>query len=197
MRAMLGILWLFIGLGALIFHYGPGLTYSKLDTSGQHAQLAYQAAEAGRWTEAVDQYAEALGSLPEGHEADALRLQLEKAKAQMMAAELPEARESLIGLLQEAIQNHADDRELVNETRSTLANAQYYSTWLMRLEGASKAEWEPEIEAARQHYKALTEEATSHGSSEEVKAAARDMEAAIRLARMDLKDLQALPLPSQ
>ena len=71
MRAMLGILWLFIGLGALIFHYGPGLTYSKLDTSGQHAQLAYQAAEAGRWTEAVDQYAEALGSLPEGHEADA------------------------------------------------------------------------------------------------------------------------------
>ena len=44
------------------------------------------------------------------------------------------------------------DPKLRDEAREALANAQYYMTWLMRLEGLSNDEWEPEIESARQTY---------------------------------------------
>ena len=36
-------------------------------------------------------------------------------------------------------------------------------TWLMRLEGHSREEWEPEIEAARQTYRLLAERADASG----------------------------------
>ena len=70
-------------------------------------------------------------------------------------------------------------------------------TWLMRLEGATEEEWMPEIQAARQHYTQLTQTAEDMGDSELLKRSSEDLESSIRLARMDLGDLQALPLPSQ
>ena len=65
---------------------------------------------------------------------------------------------------------------------------------LMRLEGRAKEDWEPEIEGARQHYALLAQ-----NSTDEAERAKRheDLESAIRLARMDLGELQGLPLPSQ
>jgi hypothetical protein len=70
-------------------------------------------------------------------------------------------------------------------------------TWLMRLEGQSPVVWEPEIEAARQTYKMLAERADRKGDSKTAQTHRDDLEAAIRLARMDLAELQALPLKSQ
>jgi hypothetical protein len=78
----------------------------------------------------------------------------------------------------------------------------------MRLEGAPREEWEPEIEASRQNYKLLAEDPTSKCTSagaacdkgdEQVASvrAAENLESAIRLERMSLTDLQGLPLPSQ
>ena len=64
----------------------------------------------------------------------------------------------------------------------------------MRLEGVSRAEWEPEIEAARQHYALLENGA---GSVADKGRYQYDLASAIRLARMDLTELQGLPLPSQ
>jgi acetyl esterase/lipase len=83
------------------------------------------------------------------------------------------------------------------EARSALANAQYYTTWLMRLEGAPEAEWQAEIDASRQNYKLVAEQALAGSDAKSAKVAQDDLESAIRLARMDIADLQGLPLPSQ
>jgi hypothetical protein len=88
------------------------------------------------------------------------------------------------------------DPAVLAEARSTLANAQYYMTWLMRLEGEPRDVWEPEIEAARQNYRLLAEQADRQGNSQRARKCQEDLEAAVRLARMDLGELQGLPLPS-
>ena len=85
----------------------------------------------------------------------------------------------------------------MTEARSTAAIAQYYITWLMRLEGMGREEWEPEIDAARATYKLLAEQAQERGNTVEAKKHQEDLESAVRLARMDLGELQGLPLPSQ
>ena len=89
------------------------------------------------------------------------------------------------------------DQKLLADARSTLANSQYYMTWLMRLEGLGRDAWEPEVEAARQTYKLLAEQAEKRGDAAAAKKYREDLESSIRLARMDLSDLQGLPLPSQ
>jgi hypothetical protein len=70
-------------------------------------------------------------------------------------------------------------------------------TWLMRLEGSPRTEWEPEIQAARQNYKLLAEDALALGDTSATERGREDLESAIKLERMELKDLQGLPLPSQ
>jgi len=72
---------------------------------------------------------------------------------------------------------------------------------MMRLEGMPEEEWMPEIEASRQHYRQVAMAAESLPDDEvgdELALRSRqDLEAAIRLARMDLSELQGLPLPRQ
>ena len=122
---------------------------------------------------------------------------LEKAKCQMMAAKLPEARETLEGLLDDVRNDETSDKKFSAEVQSALANSQYYMTWLMRLEGLPEEQWKPEIEAARQHYTQLTIDAEELGDEELKQRSSEDLESAVRLARMDLSELQGLPLPSQ
>ena len=126
---------------------------------------------------------------------------LERAKAMMLCSRLPEAREDLLALVDELkdqeVAPDSDEAALLAESRAALANARYYMTWLMRLEGAPRDDWEPEIEAARQTLRALAEEAVAAGIEDDAQRHRDDLEASIRLARMDLSDLQGLPLPSQ
>ncbi|HJZ60243.1 MAG TPA: hypothetical protein VKE74_35195, partial [Gemmataceae bacterium] len=89
------------------------------------------------------------------------------------------------------------DPALLAEARATLANSQYYVTWLMRLEGLGQEAWEPEIESGRQTYKLLAEEAQKRGDAAAAQKYREDLEATIRLARMDLGELQGLPIPKQ
>ena len=86
---------------------------------------------------------------------------------------------------------------MANEVRSTLAKGQYYASWLMRLEGAEEAEWKIENESARQHYKWLEEKAAEKGDVEATQMYQKNLETVIRLARMDLSELQGLPLPKE
>ncbi len=146
---------------------------------------------------AVKQLDQVLAILPKDNVAQQRKIRLEKAKAQMLARQLPEARKALQGLLDEMLDDGDFDPHLLAETRSTLANSQYYMTWLMRLEGLSKEVWEPEIEAARQHYRLISEQSPELGDCDVVRRSKEDLESAIRLARMDLSELQGLPLPSQ
>jgi hypothetical protein len=64
----------------------------------------------------------------------------------------------------------------------------------MRLEGATAEEWTAETEHARQNFRLLAEEAT--GPALRV-GYEKNLEATIRLERMDLSELQGLPLPKQ
>lgn len=195
MRGFLLVIWLLVPVVAVAFHYGPGQDYLSQDDANRALRHADQCVADERWAAAIEAYDEALKRLPAERIADSRRIRLERAKAQMMARKLPFAHEELLTLVDEL--KEAGDPKLLAATQSALANAQYYMTWLMRLEGQSPAVWEPEIEAARQTYKMLAEQAEHKGDAAAAALHRDDLEAAIRLARMDLSELQALPLKAQ
>ena len=197
MRTLLIVAWLFTGLGGAIFHFGPGQEKLEIDRVNQIMTDARTNVEENNFVAAVEMYDEVLAALPAEKKQASRGIMLEKAKAQMMASQLPKARESLATLLDDVRRDEEPDPEFVSEVQSTLANSQYYMTWLMRLEGRPEEEWKPEIEAARQHYTQLTEQAEAAGNDELFTRSSEDLESAVRLARMDLADLQGLPLPSQ
>ena len=176
---------------------GPGQKRVIVDRAGQAARIGDRMVQEEQWAQAVAQYDLALELLPEDRVIDAQQLRLAKAKAQMFDAQLPAARQDLQALVEEMTGESETNGELLNEARESLANSQYYTTWLMRLEGQPKAVWQPEIESSRQIYKLLAEEADRLNDEQNKSRHQEDLESSIRLARMDLKDLQGLPLPSQ
>jgi hypothetical protein len=197
MRTLLLVGWLLVPVGVGIWHYGPGQERMQLDTVAQVLARAERQATAGEWAEAAAQYDEALRNLPAGKVAEARRIRVERAKAQMNARLLPAAHEDLKTLVEEMRDDPGADTKVLADARSALANSQYYMTWLMRLEGQPRETWEPEIEGARQNYRLLAEEASARGDVAGAKKNREDLEASIRLARMELSELQGLPLPSQ
>ena len=199
MRNIILVSWLLLPIGAWAYHEGPGQDRMALDETDAVLVAAHEAAAGGKWKEAVRKYEEALGKLPkEQDEASAKtivhRLQLELNKARMQASALPTAREELDVLVEQLEAEPDADKQLLGEARQALARAQFYTTWLMRLEGVDRQEWEPEIEAARQNWRLLAEQA---GSETEAATHRADLEAAIRLSRLEIEDLQGLPLPSE
>ena len=115
----------------------------------------------------------------------------------MLDHQLPEANAALKELVDQLQADKSADPRLRAEARSTLASSEYYLTWLMRLEGLGAADWEPEIESARQTYRLLAEEADARGDTDAAKKHREDLESAIRLSRMELAQLQGLDLPKQ
>ncbi len=197
MKAALISIWLCIGLAGLIFHYGPGQELKKFDAANHQLGEARRLVELEDWGGAIQSYENAIAELPEASEDLVMQLRLEKAKAYLMNEQLPEARLGLESLLDELEQSGQSDSDLGANTRLALAKSQYYVTWLMRLEGLPQTEWEPEIEACRQNYRLLAERALETGDSTEQGLRLEDVESAVRLARIDLSELQALPLPCE
>lgn len=197
MRSFLVLCWLTIPFLAWAYHVGPGQQKMKLDEAGALLRQASFAADSADFENAKALYAQALAKLPEDHKANSYAIRLAMAKAQTESNQLPEARAALESLLEEMENDSAAEPALVDQTRDTLANAQYHMTWLMRLEGKPAENWEPEIEASRQHYRLLAEKAEKSGDEQALEARQHDLEASIRLARMDLAELQSLKIPSQ
>jgi cell division protein FtsB len=191
MRIILATLWLLVPLGFAAYHYGPGQEQVKLDHTEEFLAQARSAVQNKNWASAIESYQKALAKLPKENKETSLRIQLEIAKAKMQNSGLPEAREELANLVSQLNEDPTISSELKEETLSTLANARYYMTYLMKLEGLPAEEWEPEIEAARQEYKLLTQT----GSDKEKHLS--DLESAIRLARAEPTELYGLPIPSQ
>lgn len=194
MRNVLLVTWLLLPIGAWAYHEGPGQDRVALDATDGILVDAHAAATAGEWRDAVRGYEEALAKLPKDQEATSRRLRLELNKARMQAKGLGTAREELETLVDELAGDEAADPQLLAEARQALARAQFFTTWLMRLEGVSREEWEPEIEAARQTWRLLAEQAGTPAQKEQHQ---KDLEASIRLARLEIEDLQGLPLPSE
>lgn len=197
MRVFLILCWLAIPFFAWAFHVGPGQEQLKLDKAGTLLTQARYATRQQDFGQAKLLYEQALAEIPNERSQDQYAVRLALAKTQLEADQLPEARVALDALLSEVEGDKEATPALVADVRTTLANAQYYMTWLMRLEGLPAEEWEPEIEASRQHFRLLAEQAQSAGNTDTLETRQNDLEAAIQLARLDLSDLQALKLPSQ
>lgn len=197
MRTVLLIGWLMVPVVVAAWHYGPGQEKLRLDDVARVLAEADRLAASQEWAAAEEKYDEALKMLPGDRVAEARRIRLERAKVQMLAHKLPDAHADLQGLVEEMKDDPAADPKVLDEARSALGSSQYYMTWLMRLEGQAREVWEPEIEAARQTYKLLAEQAEAKGDAALAQKCREDLESAIRLERMDLSELQGLPLPSQ
>lgn len=197
MRRVLLIGWVvLLPLGG-VYHLLAGPKQQQLDDIGGALAEARTLVSDSKWGAAVAQYEQALETLPAEMITESRRIRLEMAQAKINASRLPEAHSDLKGLLDELIQDKAQDPALEKQVRESLAGSQFYMTWLMRLEGAATAEWEPEIESARQNFRMLAEEAETAGESDRARRQRENLEATIRLARLDLTDLQGLPLPNQ
>ncbi len=211
MRKLILFIWLLLPAAGAAYHYGPGVDRMRMDRAADATSQAQQfvrearelaaaegdAAARSLWAKAESAYTDALEHLPPSSVIESRQLRLERAKAQMFLSKLPDAHREFGSIVEELTQDPKADAALLADARGALANAQYYRTWLMRLEGAPADEWEPEIEASRQNYKLLAEQAERAGETLIAKANQENLESSIRLARMDLEDLQGLPLPSQ
>ncbi|MBT4864463.1 MAG: hypothetical protein HON53_04975 [Planctomycetaceae bacterium] len=197
MRKLVLLVWLMLPVLVGAYHFGPGQQRMLLDDVSTVLAQADERVAAEDWPSAVKKYEEALALLPAERVHEAQRIRLERAKAQMFDKKLPTAHQDLTSLVDELKQSENVDEQLLFEARSALSNSQYYMTWLMRLEGQPRERWEREIEASRQTYRLLAEQSERSGDAEGAKKSREDLESAIRLARMDLGELQGLPLPSQ
>jgi hypothetical protein len=197
MRVVVLVGWLMLPVAFAAYHYGPGQEQLLLDDAARNLADADRHVAQKEYAAAVEKYDEALKLLPPGRTVASRRIRLERAKTQMLAQQLPKAHEELLSLVEEVNADATADPKVRTEAQTALASSRYYMTWLMRLEGLSRDLWEPEIEAARQTYRMLAEQAEGDGDKVAAMERHRDLEAAIRLARMDLGELQGLPLPSQ
>ncbi len=199
MRIPLAIAWCLIPFGAWAYHEGPGQEHLRRDEVADLVSRGHEAAAKEQWITAVRRFEDALKELPKDDVSEARWLRLELDKAKMMASKLPEARGDLEELLGELTDAEAEvagsvDPKLLAGTREALANANYYFTWLMRLEGRPREDWEPIVESARQGYRLLAEASIDTAERERLE---KDLESTVRLARMEIGELQGLPLPSQ
>lgn len=194
MRNLLLCGWLLLPIGAWAYHEGPGQDHLAREEAAAVLDRAHLAASEDDAARAVELYEEALELLPADDLDHARRIRLELNKARLLSGGLPDARQELESLVADLAAEDGADPQLLARAREALANSQYYLTWLMRLEGLQREEWEPQIEAARQNYRLLaecTQDAGMVGRHQE------DLESAVRLARLELEDLQGLPLPGQ
>ncbi len=197
MRGFLLAIWILVPVLAGAYHYGPGQERLKLDEVETLLATARHALGDHEPAQAVELFTDALGKMPADRAAESRLVRIERAKAMLLAHQLPKAYDEFSLLVTEMQDDPQADQRALAAVRESLANCKYYLTWLMRLEGEPRGEWEPEIEGARQTYRLLAEQAQSRGDETAARKHEEDLEAAIRLARLDLSELQALPLPSQ
>ncbi|HRV82458.1 MAG TPA: hypothetical protein P5218_13545 [Planctomycetota bacterium] len=197
MKKILLAAWLCLPVAGWAYHQGPGQERLRLDRVDAALADAAQELQGGNHDAAVQGYELALKELPADRVQEARRIRLELAKLRMEHKQLPTAQRELSELVKELSEDETASPELLAEARRSYANAQYYITYLMRLEGYTREDWEPQIEISRQMYRLLAEQADQVGDDALALASREDLESTVRLARLDLQDLQGLPLPNQ
>ncbi|MFW5870344.1 MAG: hypothetical protein ACOCVL_01625 [Candidatus Sumerlaeota bacterium] len=195
-RTLFLMIWLVMPVAIAVFHYGPGNDLMARDQAADHLEAAEKLNAAENFAAAEREYSAAMATLPPEEDMKRSQLELAKAYSRMRKGELVEAMTEMESLLSKVAPEPEYD-EIERETRSTLARAQYYAGWIMRLEGADTADWKEQTEAARQNFRLLAETELQSGEKARAEAYQENLEAAIRLERMDLKVLQGLPLPQE
>ena len=189
------MLWLALPVVLAAYHFGPGRAWMSSDRGAARLAAARQAERAEDWQGAVDAYGEALALMPPDATAARARVRLAQARARVFTGGLPEAMQDMEGLLTDVLRGPGEG-DLARSVREELASARYHAAWLMRLEGADRQEWTAQTDMARQNFRLLAEHAKASGDARAVDHQ-KNLEASIRLARMDLSELQGLPLPKQ
>jgi len=188
------LLWALTPVALLAYHYGPGQNGLAREEAKASIRAALNFEADQQWQQAIDAYNDALATLPDNEMAKRQQLQLARANARIYIGELPEAMLAMEHLLNETAKSN--DSKLESKVRSSLASAQYYTGWLMRLELAEKKEWKEPLDKARQNFRLLAEQ-TAKTDTKASGDHQKNLEAVVRLARMDLSEVQALPLPKK
>ena len=197
MRKALLVGWMCLPVAAWAYHQGPGQEQLQLDKADSALIDAALELQSGKHNTAILRYEDALKELPEDRVAEARKIRLAMNVLRTEDGQLVTAREELRALVEEMSKDEDADQDVLREARHAYGNSQYYITYLMRLENYTREEWEPEIEIARQTFRLLAEDADREGDATLAQTYREDLESTVRLARLDLQDLQALPLPNQ
>lgn len=198
MRSFLMVVWLMLPAAVGAWHFGPGQNGLKMDSAADALAAARAASASENWTTALASYEAALAAVDSKSNPQLVQaIRLGKAQAQMFSGQLPEAAADLDALVVDLEADPKADARTRVEALSSLANAKFYMTWLKRLEGLADAEWRPDVENARQSYRRLAEEAEKAGDADTARTYRENLEGTIRLARMDVSELQGLPIPKQ
>lgn len=187
--------WILLPLAVFAWHLGPGQRLVQQNQTREHLVAATQASANGQWLDASQQFDEATLAWPDEDDARTA-MRIRQANARVMAGEVVEGQEQLEEILtglQSIDAPTADQQKLAKHARADLGQASYYAGWLMRLEGATSEEWLPEVERARQLYRLLAENEADANSGD--MTFHENLEAAIRLERMDLSVLKGKRLP--
>ena len=125
-----------------------------------------------------------------------IRAKIDRAKALTNTKRISNAT-VILGQLVQQMDGLDYHGELADEARCNLAICQYYVAWHMRIEGMLRSDWLPELESARQIFKYLARKNQLANHEETSLAMQKNLEAVIRLERMDLPTLQAMELPKE
>lgn len=187
MRSLLIIVWLCLPVLFIAWHYGPGQELVAHDEALQCIAAAESAEAEADWQAAFEHYEAALAALPADATEERFTLRRLQSEAQIQSGKLIDGTLALEQLLADMKAAGADDSAL-NPVRRDIGKAYYHSAWLMRLEGASKNEWLPEVLQSRQQFRYLSERSEDQLDQE-------NLEAAIKLQEIGLAQLKGMALP--
>lgn len=193
-RRLLWCLWAILPIAVAALHFGPGQRLLARDRASRELSAGFAAMEDENWPEATLRLAAARAMLGEDELEARSQLELVEVLSRIEAGEFIEAATQIDEALRRELSSGARRDAVVRKFRSADGEAGYYAAWVMRLEGASEDEWRAESERARQQFRHLTETASDDS---ERRIANENLEAVIRLERMDLSELRAMPLPKK
>jgi hypothetical protein len=192
MRKVYLFIWFLLPIAWACYYYGPGQDYLKKDNAAELMQQARVEEKNGAWLKARALYDDALNELPEKNaDEERVTLRLAKSRTFLNTGDVVKATEEAEVLMEE-VQNGKlkVNSKFKDDVRASLAHAEYYTAWHMRLEGSPRAKWMKELETSRQNFRLLAE-------VEKTKNLKVNLEAVVMLARMDLNKLKTVPLPDK
>lgn len=194
MKKKLRVLWILFPLLVAAFHLGQGRRIEAHEQANMLRDSALAAQKAGKQELALRRFEEALSVAAEADPSLRVRLQLDIARARILAGDSFEVAESLDQMLQSA-DSEKISKSLLRESRSLAAEAHYYAGYALRLENAPRDLWMDELERSRQHFRALSENAMQRGVQEDADLYGRNLENVIRLERSSMYELLGKSIP--
>lgn len=205
MIRLIVILWLFVPVLILVWHFGPGQQLMMEDQAGRQIRLANQHEGKEDWPAAAKAYSAARQQLPDYSTELRRRLQIAEAAALNRSGRLDAGRALLNDVVMEMEADPRIDAVERNRTQHELAAVSYYSAWQMRLAGRPAEEWRPIADLACDQLRSLSKDARrqvamgtgnrSTDAQRDLRVFRRNLEAVVKMQYMHVTDLQKKELP--